>query len=142
MIRVVDKETQIPVSMVTVAFKSNHPVLDKQIITSAQGDGILHRGIEDPFPISFELTKAGYLPLKTVSDNFQHEADLRVITLAMQPKPVQEDTLIVIGIRPVFEYYIIVGSFKDMSVARQKAEELSRNDYNIDIYCTSSHKGR
>ena len=123
-----DKETQIPVPKVSVAFKANNPVLDKQIITSDQGEGILHRGIEDSFPISFELKKEGYLPLDTVSGNFQQEADLRVITLAMKPKPPQEDTLIVIGIRPVFDYYIIIGSFKDMSLARQKAEELS-NDY-------------
>ena len=50
----------------------------------------------------------------------------------MEPEPAQEDTLIVIGIRPVFDYYIIVGSFKDLALARQKAEKLI-NEYDADI---------
>ena len=58
-----DKETQLPVPNVTVAFQAKNPPLDNQIITSAQGEGIIHRGTEDTLSISFELKKEGYLPL-------------------------------------------------------------------------------
>jgi hypothetical protein len=127
LIRVIDNETQIPVPGVTVTVTADNPRIEDHLITSSQGEGVVYMGPVDSIYASFELTKEGYLPLKTYSGNFRNEADYRIMTLRMDKVPPPEDTLIVIGIREKFDYYVIVNSFQNIENARKFANWMKKD---------------
>jgi hypothetical protein len=135
-IRVLDRETKMPVPDVLVTFKAKHPLLDDRIKTSAIGEGLIHQGPEDPFPVSFELQKEGYQPLNVVSKNFLQEDDYQVLTLSLEPIPKVSTTLATIsdaeGNNVPMDYYIIVGSYRILNNANRSAEKL-RSDFHQKI---------
>jgi hypothetical protein len=126
MVRVIDADTKIPVPKVSVHVKAETPKIDNLIITSSDGEGVVYRGPTDSLFATFNLEKEGYLTSKTESGNFHNEANYKILTLDIKQIPPPEDTLLVIGVRPEYDYYVIVNSFLDESRAQKNSENLSK----------------
>lgn len=133
-IRVLDRDTKMAIQDVNVAFKAKNPLLDSHIVTSGTGEGLIYKGNNDPFSVSLELKKEGYLPQSIVSDNFLQEDNSRVLTLIMESIP-EETTCPTVGedkAQVYDHYFIIVGSFRNLLQAQNKAEKL-KNDFNTNF---------
>ncbi len=91
-VRVVDKNTKMPISGVSVSFRADDPRLDGRIVTSAEGEGLIYTGFERPFPVEFVASKTGYITSEIKSDQFVREDKRWVFILELEPD-VRETTI-------------------------------------------------
>lgn len=89
LVRVVDSESNALISGVHVDFTADEPALEGRLITSANGEGLFHEGYEGPFEIDLKLTKEGYHPKEISSDNFISEDNRWVLTVKLDPIPIE-----------------------------------------------------
>jgi hypothetical protein len=138
-IRVLDRNTKMPVKDVQVAIQSKNPPLKSTTVTSGIGESLIYKGSTVPFSVSLELRKEGYLPQSIVSGDFLPEKNLWVLTLNMEPVPEETTTTKVSDDKVHIGYYIIVGSYKNLKEAQKKVEKL-RNDLNANVIALSPTK--
>ena len=127
-IRVLDRETKMPIQDVSIAFQTNNPPLNGHVLTSDAGEGIIYQGSKDPFSVSLELKKEGYQQQSIVSKNFMQEDNFWVMTVSMES--VQE--AVITEDNEPSDYYIIVGSFRNQKYAQRRAKQL-RTDFKQNI---------
>jgi hypothetical protein len=89
LVRVVDSESNALISEVNVSYRADEPAIEGQLLTSAQGEGLLYTGTEGPFAVDLSLTKEGYYPKEITSDNFISEDNRWVLTIELDPVPIE-----------------------------------------------------